>query len=441
MSPLGSAWRLLRGTSAASAVANVAVTNGFILGLNVLTGVLTARLLGPAGRGELAALLLWPQFLGYAFAFALPSAVIYLARRDASNKRGIAGTAILLSLVGGLCAAAVGTLALPALLRQADHTLLSQARWMMVFTPFATVSTMLTALIQLEERFHFYNLLRYAPLVLTFVALVILGSTGGLSPLSGALAYLLPGVPVFLWMCWWVWRSLRPTLVDWRIHARPLVSYGARAYGGEAAGTVLAQVDKLVLVNLLTASAFGVYVVLFNLSRVITLLASAIAPVLFPRTAGRPPNEVCRSTERALAVATPLCLLGALGFAAFGGIALRMLYGPAFAGGHAALAVLSLEAALFSIAHVLTQPFLALDRPGVITLIQSATVLLGGAAMWWLAPLQGVNGAAAALLLTTALRTAFTQLAYRVFPGTRPPRVVPRLRDSLQGLRDLRGAA
>ena len=39
------------------------LTSGGVLAVNVLTGILLARTLGPGGRGELAALLLWPSML------------------------------------------------------------------------------------------------------------------------------------------------------------------------------------------------------------------------------------------------------------------------------------------------------------------------------------------------------------------------------------------
>ena len=50
--------RFLRGTSGASAVAQIALTNGLVLCVNVLTGVVTARFLGPQGRGEFATITL-----------------------------------------------------------------------------------------------------------------------------------------------------------------------------------------------------------------------------------------------------------------------------------------------------------------------------------------------------------------------------------------------
>jgi O-antigen/teichoic acid export membrane protein len=39
------------------------LTNLAIQGCNVITGVLTARILQPEGRGELAAIILWPSIL------------------------------------------------------------------------------------------------------------------------------------------------------------------------------------------------------------------------------------------------------------------------------------------------------------------------------------------------------------------------------------------
>jgi O-antigen/teichoic acid export membrane protein len=440
VSPLRTILRLLRGSSAASAVANVAMTNGLVLCLNVMTGVLTARLLGPEGRGELAALLLWPQFLAQAFAFALPSAVIYHTRKDPSQRAEIAGRGLLLSLAGGALAAVVGVVAMPWLLRNADAELVRRARWMMVFAPMGTFSMLLTALVQLQERFHFYNFIRYSPLILTVSGLLLLQATATLTPLTGALAYYLPGIPVYAVMIVSVVRTLRPTLRGTG-YARRLISYGARAYGGEAAGTLLSYLDKLVLVNLLSLSAYGTYIVIFNLSRVIVTLGSSIAPVLFPRTAGRAADDVFRSTERALDVATPLLLLCALGSTALGGIALRMLYGAAFGGGHGALIMLSFEAMLFSIAYVLVQPFLALDRPGIVTFVQLAFVGVLALMMWLLVPPLGVNGAALALLLTTAVRVLATHRAFRLFGGIRPPRILPDLRGAVAWFRRLREAS
>jgi len=420
----------LRGTSAASAIAHVVLTNGLILGLNVATGIVSARFLGPAGRGELAALLLWPQFLGYAFAFALPSAVVYETRRDPRGRDAILRAALALSLLGGCLALATGTVALPRVLQHADVTLLREARLLMVFAPLATVSTTLTAALQLDERFHAYNRARYLPLLLTLVALGWLAGTGRLTPWSGALAYLLPGIPAFGWMLWRVRGCIGARAAAAASPTRRLLSYGARAYGGEAAGTLLGQLDKVMLVNLLLPAQLGIYVVVFNLSRVLTVLTSAVVPVLLPKAAGRPAAEVVRITARALSLTTPLLLLGLMLVIAAGSGLLRLMYGADFSAGYGALCLLAAEAVLASLAHVIIQPFLALNRPGVITVIQVGSLIVLALALWLLVPWLGLAGAALGLLVTSLLRAAAIYGAYRFALNVRAPRLYPNLRDA-----------
>jgi antigen flippase len=430
--------RFVRGKSAASAIAHVAVTNGFVLCLNVLTGVVAARCLGPQGRGEFAAITLWPQLLGYAFAFALPSALLYHAKKNPQNRSGIAGTAIVLSVIGGGLAFVAGESLMPLLLRKAPPDILRDARWMMLFSVTATVSTVLMALLQLEERFHLYNRIRYLPLLFTLGCLLALAVTGRLTPLSAAVAYFLPGVPIFLWLAWWAARHVRPSTAGALGSVRPLVSYSARAYGGEAAGTLLTYLDKVFLVNLLSPASYGVYVVIFNLSRVITMLSSAAAPVLLPKSAGRSVDDVTAMTGRVLSVAIPLLLVPAVGFALGGRLVLRLLYGADFTVGYWALGCLIVEAVLSSVTYVLTQPYLALNRPGVITIIQSTSLPVLAVAMWLLAPRWGINGAAVGLLATTLYRAAATYLSYRVLFRVSAPRLWPERRLVREWLRRLR---
>ena len=433
--------RFLRGKSAASAIAQVAMTNGFVLCINVLTGVVAARFLGPQGRGQFAAITLWPQLLGYAFAFALPSALVYHAKKHPQSRASIAAMAIALSAIGGGLAFGAGESLMPTLLRQATPDILRDARWMMLFAIPATVSTVLIALLQLEERFHLYNRVRYLPLLLTLGCLVALAVSGRLTPLSAALAYFLPGVPIFLWLAWWAARHFRPRTSGARGFIRPLVSYSGRAYGGEAAGTLLIYLDKIFLVNLLSPASYGVYVVVFNLSRIITTLSAAAAPVLLPKSAGRSIDDVIALTGRVLSIATPLLLVPAVGFVLCGRLALRILYGVDFTVGYWALGCLIVEAVVSSVTQVITQPYLALNRPGVVTIIQATSLPVLALAMWLLAPRWGIDGAAVGLLLTTLYRATATYLSYRLLLGVAAPRLWPESRQVWEWLRRLRAGA
>lgn len=428
----------LRGNSSAAVVAQVAITNGLMLCLNVLTGIVTARTLKADGRGELAAILLWPQLLGWAFSFSMPPALFYHANKDPASRGSIVGAALAVTTVGGLVALCVGELVMPFVLRTASSGTVLFARYMMIFAPFGAVSTVLIGALQLEGRFRLYNRLRYLPVIATLAALLLLAWLHRMKAWTAALAYLLPGIPVFAGLLWWVLRQFRPSLRGSVRVAPRLLVYGARAYGGDAAGTLVGQLDKVLLVNLLTPAHYGIYVVVFNLSRVLTTFSSAVAPVLLPRSAGKSAMEVMTITSRALTSTIPILAIGAAAFIGVGSMLLRFWYGMDFASGYFSLCLLIIEAVLGSVAYIAMQPFLALNRPGVITVIQALSLPLMGLGFLLLVPRFGLNGAAAIVLATTAFRAAATFLAFGWILRIAVPRVWPKLRAPLELLRRLR---
>jgi O-antigen/teichoic acid export membrane protein len=81
-------------------------TNAAILLCGLATGVLSARLLAPEGRGVLAAVLFWPHLITSLASFSLPAAVISRRARPEVDRARTAATAawlaLGLSLVGAL---------------------------------------------------------------------------------------------------------------------------------------------------------------------------------------------------------------------------------------------------------------------------------------------------------------------------------------------------
>lgn len=90
-------------------------TQGGILGLGAFTGVASARLLGPAGRGELAALTLWPSVLIFLGALGLNQSIVFHTgqRRFSSSEIWTASTA--LGVVQSLVVIGAGWFIVPSL--------------------------------------------------------------------------------------------------------------------------------------------------------------------------------------------------------------------------------------------------------------------------------------------------------------------------------------
>jgi O-antigen/teichoic acid export membrane protein len=286
-------------------------------------------------------------------------------------------------------------------------------------------STVLMAALQLRDKFVAYNRVRFWQSMLTLLSLVALALLHAFRPLTGALAYVLPTVPFFVWSLWWVLREFRPRLTGWRTQSRTLLSYGWRVHVIDTGNALFGQIDKIILVAVLIPEAFGVYVVVFNLSRLVTTFANSATPVLLPRTAGKSTPEVLAATSRAFTAMSLLTLGTVLCFALFGGPALRLVYGQQFASGYWVLVILAVEGALAGGAAVLQQPYLVLNRPGTVAVFQGVGLGVAALLVYALGSRLGLEGAAAGLLTGSCVRFVLTYGGFGWLLRVRAPRLMP----------------
>jgi O-antigen/teichoic acid export membrane protein len=416
---------LLPTGSGRAAVAQTGIATVLVLLVNVATGVVSARVLGAQGRGALSALLLCPQFLSFLFALGLPTSSIVKIKNAPGSAAGLMGAALMVSLLMGLLAAATGALVLPYLMKQYSPHLVTVAQLLLVFVMLGVSSTVLVAALQLRDRFTAYNRVRFWQSLLTLLSLTTLAVMHAFTPVTGALAYLLPTLPFFAWNLWWVLREFRPNLSSWRTHCATLLSFGGRVQLVDIGNTLFTQIDKLILVAVLAPALFGIYVVVFNLSRLVTTFAAAATPVLLPRAAGRSVGEVMTLTSRALIATAWLSAAGVLGFVLFGSIGLRLVYGEQFVAGYAVLIVLTIEGALASSALVLQQPYMVLNRPGVVASFHAVALALAALLVYVLGRRFGPEGAACGMLIGTSVRFLLTYLGFTRLLRVRAPRLWP----------------
>src|SRR6185312_3223369 len=90
-------------------------TQALITVINILTGVISARMLGPDGRGIFAAVSTWPQFFATLAMAGLNSAVVYHMKKTPEHGSEIAGAALTLCLAASGIAVAVGAALVPQL--------------------------------------------------------------------------------------------------------------------------------------------------------------------------------------------------------------------------------------------------------------------------------------------------------------------------------------
>jgi antigen flippase len=413
--------RLVDAKSGGLAVIQTVLANIAVQGLNVASGVLTARTLGPIGRGMLAGIIMWPQFLAYAMTLGIPVATVYSLRRRPEASRQIAGTSLLVSVVVGVVAALVGFAIIPYSLHAYAHPTIRLAQLWVVVTPLELLAVTLMAQVQAAGAFSFYNLYRFLSPLSVLAILLVENALGRLTFGSAAFAYLLAGTPAMIWIGAWAYKHYRPSLTSLRSTTRLLLSYGVRAWGGDLMGTISNQVDRILVVGLLNPEAMGLYIVAQSAAGVLAVLPTAVVPITLPRSSNLDTEGILALTGSAVRATFYVMLAAALPLLLFGGILLNLVYGGKFIEASVVLPFLVIEAVADGLTSVLAQAFLASGFPGMVSMLQGCGLLTSIPLLYWMIPRFGLRGAGCALMISTLCRFLLVLVSFPYKLKSRPP--------------------
>ncbi len=413
----------------AHAVIQSIASKAVILGLQAATGILTARVLRPEGRGELAAMILWPLFVASVTTLGVPSSLIYFLRRRPEERERLIINGLTMAAGLGVLAAAITALLLPWWLRQYSDSVVHAAEWFLVTVPLCSITLAGRAALEASHDFSASNAIQTLTPFATLVVLVLFLGLHRLNPFTAGIAYIAASIPAFWFMAHRVRRVCTKAESPRKAVMKQILGYGIRSYGIDLLGTLVLQVDQVLVVSLLSPSAMGSYVVVLSLSRMLNLFQNSVVMVLFPKAAGRSVTGVIAMTGDSVrasglitaACGIPVCIAGPF--------LLGLLYGKEYTDAVGAMRILVLEVVISGATFVMAQAFMALDRPGVVTVLQAIGLSLSIPMMILLIPHYGIYGAAISLLTSTIARLLFVYAGFRIFLKTKPPRLLPDGRD------------
>jgi O-antigen/teichoic acid export membrane protein len=420
---------ILRPSQGPHAVLQTLVAKLSILAINAATGILTARVLQPAARGELTAIILWPVFLASLLSFGLQTSLVFNLRKHPEEQGPLVSTALWAGLVCGSLAALLGAIFIPLWLRQYPPQIVTIARLFLLSAPLSSLTIMGRSVFEGRGDYYASNLLQLFTPVPSLLALIGLTLCHRMTPLTAGLAYVLGGIPVFVWMMRRLSGSVQLRRWAEMRSLKKLLHYGVRSYGIDLLGTLALQVDQILVISLLAPAAMGIYVVALSLSRVLNVFQQSAVMVLFPKAAGATTDAVMAMTGRAARLSTIVAAAFALLVAVLGPMLIRLVYGPAYTAAVSALRILVIEVVLAGLTYVLAQAFMALGRPGVVTLLQAVGLAISFPLMLWWIPRFGIAGAALALLCSTAVRLLLVVIGLKVMFGRRRLSLLPRAED------------
>jgi O-antigen/teichoic acid export membrane protein len=158
-----------------------------------------------------------------------------------------------------------------------------------------------------------------------------------------------------------------------------------------------------------------------------------VAAVLFPKAVALNQAELIAMTGRALRVSTLVTTACGALVAVFGPLLLTLLYGREYKGATMILNILIAEVILTGATLVLTRAYMALNRPGLVTILQSSGLILSLPLLAVFVPRWGVLGASFALLTAAVVRLIVALASFRFVLGEPAPGLIPRI-DELQVL-------
>ncbi len=396
-----------------------------ILALQAGTGILTARILGPAGRGELAAMILWPLFVASITTLGVPSSLIFHLRNRSEEGEQLVTNGFVMAALMGTVAAAIAAAVLPWWLHEYSPSVIHAAQWFVLTVPLCSVTLAGRAVLEAKHDFSASNAIQILTPLVTLSGLLIIIAAHSMNSYTAALAYIAASLPSFWFMLYCVRRTgLRAARLQLGV-MKQILQYGVRSYGIDLLGTLALQVDQVLVVSLLSADAMGSYVVVLSISRMLNVFQTSVVMVLFPKAAGHSTNKVMAMTGESVRISGLVTVACGVIVSIAGPTLLRVVYGAEYVAAAGALRILVLEAVLSGITFVLAQAFMALNRPGVVTVLQGIGLSLSIPMMLWLIPRYGIYGAAIALLTSTSVRLIFVCAGFRIFLKTSVPRLLP----------------
>lgn len=382
-----------------------------IQAIGVATGIIVARLLGPAGRGQLAAIIAWVSMIAYVGDLGLPVAYTYRAARRPGIQRDLVGNAVLIVVAQWAILAAVGTWALrSALGGQGAPTIHLAIVYLWVYLPLNLLTRYANAIQRGAGDYTSFNAVRLCVPVTYIVflgSLVALGHTSvGAVVAANLLANAATLVLATVLFTSMLRRQSRRTIDKGRwFDPRALMQdlrYGLSAHIGTLQPFNRLRVDVLVLTVLLSAHDVGLYMVALAGANLLRAQGFAFGLIAMPEMAReRDPGRRKRTLFRlggATAVITGAAAVVALVWAR---PLLRLVYGADFTAAAPILRVMVVGGTAAALYRVLGDGLRGAGYPLRSTVAEVIGLAVGVPALAILTPLAGATGAAVAVAMAS----------------------------------------
>lgn len=381
------------GSKRRGSVLGLAGANYLTVLLGFLTGPITARVLGPSGRGELAAAAAYGGAVVLVLSWGLPHAVSYRVSTGESKPGELLRPVMRWAALGAIPAAGAG-LAVGFLLTNFSGPGRVGVAVVVALSPLGVVALCLEAMHRGRGDLETLTRARIVSIGLPAIGVVTLWLAGALS-IGSVLAVTTVGSISTL-----AFVAIRLGAArEGRVALRPLLEYGSRSVLAVGAVVVSGRLDQAIIAPVLGSRDLGLYAVAVSISSLPLGLAYAISNRSWSEVGRAPAGEdsdigalYVRRTVAAVFFATTLLALVAP-------FAIPFLFGPEFQASVAPTLILLPATVAGGLVMAGETGLSALGYPGRASWAQAGGTVIGILALVVLIGPFGINGAALATTL------------------------------------------
>jgi O-antigen/teichoic acid export membrane protein len=379
-------------------------TSVALLVIGLVTSIVIARSLGPAGKGSFDLILATVEIVTMVFGLSLGSGVVYIVARRQAALGVLYLRLALISIVQMLLPfglllltrdAAVAAALLPSDVGALEFAALG------ILLLFGFLNGYMRAILNGRQQIPVVNI---ADLIGRGMMLALIGASagvlwfGGGSLTSTMLLWIQATVVVVLFviMFGWLRQAFRESM-EGTSGLREIVLYAVPAYFANLVQYLNYRLDIFFISFYVGLRGVGLYTLAVGLAQLTWLISSIASQVLLPNVAGS--VDVLAAQERT-ARASRLALWISIALAiGMGGVAVPLLplvYGEAFRESVAALLWLLPGVAFFSVANVIGSYIAGIGKPHLNLIVAVIGLLITIGLVAWLIPKLGIVGAAIA---------------------------------------------
>jgi len=376
------------------------ITDASIMVATMISSLVGARALGPAGRGDLLIVVLWPPVIAMFAGLGLPTASRYWMAKEPERVSRLISNAVVYTVIVGLVAVTIADIVVPHLVGNRSQQVMTLLRIYQINIPAALFLSLMRGLLEGTRRFGWAGVARLLFFFVQGPGFAVLWLMGNLTVATATYTLIVGQTASTLFALFGVWHQLRPRWQpDWP-EFRCSMHYGVRDYPGGLADFTTLRLDQLMLGAMASNVAIGLYVIAVRLSEMTTLAADAIADALMPEVAASEKSKRAESLcARSLRVGIYMHLVILLPLWIAAPYLLRLLFGPEFVPATGAFRWLLVAAGVWSCGSIVINGLRGFGYPGLSTVARFSAAVVTAVALVVLLPRMGITGAAISSLI------------------------------------------